>query len=137
MLTKILFTALVIVVVFAVARIRGQFVRSRPLPLAPLVARVPPPKVRSRATVYLVAGALVVSAVVGYYFFWSSWHEVVTVRVINARTGETVIYQVHKGSIHEREFETTDGWKVVVSDTERVEIKPRSLSDLGARSEGK
>lgn len=126
MLTKILFTALVIVVVFAVTRIRGQYVRSRPPHPPTLLAPALAPRVRPRAAVYLVASALVISAVLGYFFFWSRWHEVVTVRVINTQSGETLTYQVHKGSIHEREFQTTDGWKVAVSDAERVEINHRS-----------
>jgi len=116
-LTKILLTGFVIVVLLTAARMRA-----RRLARAPAVesTAIGP---RMRAVAYTVAGALVLTAALGYFHFWRGWHEEVTVRVINTETGESVSYRVHKGSIHQREFQTTDGWKVGVADTERIEIR--------------
>jgi galactokinase/mevalonate kinase-like predicted kinase len=116
-LTKILFTALVIAVVLATARFRARMtVRSG-------LAEIASPHVRrNRMIAYGVAGALVISAVGGYALYWMSWNEPVTVRVINTQSGELTTYQVRQGSIHDREFETVDGWTVAVSEQERMEI---------------
>jgi len=121
MLTKILFTALVIIVVFTAARIRANALRA-PAP-APSGAEGPR-RASRRSLAYLVAVGLIVSAVSGYYYFWSRWHEVVTIRVTNSRSGESVSYEAWRGSIREREFRTTDGWRVEVSNAERIEVRP-------------
>ena len=123
MLTKILFTGLVIVVVFLVARIRTNLVARR----AVIEARSPGPvnrsSPRSRTLAYLIAVGLVASALSGYFWYWSNWREAVSVVVINTVTGETVTYEVHKGSIHDREFQTTDGVRVTLSEGDRVEVR--------------
>ncbi|MGK0168781.1 MAG: hypothetical protein ACI9W2_000499 [Gammaproteobacteria bacterium] len=117
MLTKILFTALVIAVVFATARFRAQMTaRSGLTEIASPHAR------RNQMIAYGVAGALVISAVGGYALYWVNWNEQVTVRVINTQSGARTTYQVRQGSIHDREFETVDGWTVAVAEQERMEI---------------
>ncbi len=123
MLTKILFTGLVIIVVFLSARIRSNLVARRSALEAAAPANSGSSVMRSRTLAYLVAVGLVASAIGGYFWYWSSWREAVTVRVINTATGENVTYQVHKGSIDDREFQTTDGLRVTLSEADRVEVR--------------
>jgi hypothetical protein len=123
MLTKILFTALVIALVVAGTR----FQRGRALARATRVDEPGEPsgllgRVAPRRIAYIIAAVLLVSAVAFYANFWRDWHEVVTVRVINTQSGDSAEYKVYKGTIEARGFETVDGWKVRVSDLERLEF---------------
>lgn len=121
MITKILFTAFVIVVVFAITRFRVQRLKIIPAPApVPVASRRP---ATHRNIAYGVIAAIAVVAAVLYYLRWSDWHEVVMIRVVNSRTGEAVTYEAYKGDIEEHSFKTLDGWKVKVSESERVEIK--------------
>jgi len=117
MITKILFTVLIAVAVFAYARYRARAAGA-----AAARAPVPAPSRAPRWIAYGVAGLVVVSAALVLLYSWRDWHEVVTIRVIDTRTGQTVTYKAHKGTIADRSFKTVDGWKVRVSDLERVEV---------------
>ncbi|MEM7253256.1 MAG: hypothetical protein AAF493_17715 [Pseudomonadota bacterium] len=123
MLGKILITALVIAVVVMVTRARGggSDDNASPEPTASSAdnSRLPIPM---RTLAYIVAAALIGGALLFYWQHWRDWHEVVEVRVINTQSGEVAEYQVHKGSIQERSFKTVDGWKVTVSNIERLEM---------------
>ena len=83
MITKILFTALVIIVVFAITRFRVQRLKAIPAP-APVVQSRP---TSHRNIAYGVIAAIALVAAVLYYLRWSDFHEVVTIRVVNSRTG--------------------------------------------------
>ena len=121
MLGKILLTALVIAVVVMIARVRSNAYKttskSHEAAAPESESRLP-----LRTLAYITAAALIGGAVLFYVQHWRSWHEVVEVRVINTQNGEVVNYKVHKGSIQERSFKTVDGWKVTVSELERLEM---------------
>lgn len=118
MITKILFTALVVAVVFGAARFRAKQVANAPAPAARKEAAGP--SIRTMA--YIIAAMVVASSAVIYVQAWMEDRQVITIRVVNTQTGETVSYDAHKGSISGRSFETVDGWKVTVSELERVEV---------------
>ncbi len=118
MLGKILFTLVIILLVFALMRSRsrsGQVSRANANDSAPL-SRAP----RVMAYSFL---ALVIALGGGFmYYDWQHSHEVLNLRVINSRTGNSVSYQVYRGDIRGRTFTTMEGVKVSLSDEERVEI---------------
>ena len=123
MLTKILFTALVIAVVVAATRFqRGRVVARSERNEEAVAEPGLLDKLLMRRLAYGLVAILFLSAILFYVNFWRSWHEVVTVRVINTQSGDTAEYQVYRGTIEERGFETVDGWKVKVSDLERLEF---------------
>ncbi|MCH9669808.1 MAG: hypothetical protein K0U93_00015 [Gammaproteobacteria bacterium] len=123
MLGKILITALVIAVAVLVTRARGASGQN-----AAAGTRVgqssddEPPRISSRTLAYVIVIALFGGAAMFYFQHWQSWHEVVDVRVVNTQNGEVAEYKVHKGTIQDRSFKTVDGWKVTVSDLERLEM---------------
>ena len=76
MLTKILFTGLVIIVVFLGARIRSNLVARRSALEAAAPANSGSSVMRSRTVAYLVAVGLVASAIGGYFWYWSNWRKI-------------------------------------------------------------
>ncbi|OQX45445.1 MAG: hypothetical protein B0D86_03640 [Candidatus Sedimenticola endophacoides] len=67
--------------------------------------------------VIMVAGA-------GFYLFhqWRDAYQIVSVRVIDTRSGQTVTYQAYKGDIEGRRFITTRGVVVSLAEVERMEL---------------
>jgi hypothetical protein len=127
MLSKILFTALVMVVVFAVQRARSRGAQAIPAArLVPPVRRLREMPSWVRPAAYLFAGSIVASSAVYYYTTWQDNQRVVTIRVINTNSGDVASYEAHKGSIDGRSFETIDGLHVRIADAERVEVIHRS-----------
>ena len=59
------------------------------------------------------------------YREWESGNRVVSVRVINARTGAVVIYQAHNRDVEGRRFLTLDGRLVTLAEVERMELVQR------------
>jgi len=100
MITKILFTALVAVAVFAFARYRARAVGT-----AGASAPSPSPSRAPRLIAYGVAALIALSAALVTLYNWRDWHEVVPIRVVNTRTGETVTYKAHKGTIADRSLD--------------------------------
>jgi len=118
MIGKILFTSLIIFLVYLVIRNRGQGIaatRTRP---AESAARAVAP----RLAAYVFLGVAMVTGSVVYYLEWLEDRQVVTIRVINSRTQEVVTYQAHRGKIRGRRFETLDGREVSVAEMERLEM---------------
>lgn len=116
MLTKILFTALVIFSVYAFYRLKR---------------RVPIEKTRAkqaaqsspvgRYTAYgFVAMLLVVSSIV-FLYQWQQAHKIVTIRVIDGNSGNVTVYKAYRKSIKGSRFESLDGKSVVLGEAERVE----------------
>jgi hypothetical protein len=46
---------------------------------------------------------------------------VIFIRVVDTRSGRAVEYQAARGDIDDREFVTTDGRRIVLAETERLE----------------
>ena len=76
-----------------------------------------------RITAALTAATLLMGAWL-LYDHWRDSQHLITIRVINAQTGKTAVYQAPKGSIHGRSFKTADGRRVTVADVERIEVDP-------------
>ncbi len=124
MLTKILFTVLIIIGAIIYVRIRA---RNRALaPMAPPLPRPVAPE-RPRLAYYLALGLLVILlSGAGYYLFqmWFDASRIITVRVINSNTGSVASYQVYKGDVAagKSTFLTIDGKTVTLAAVERLEM---------------
>jgi hypothetical protein len=124
MLTKILFTAAVIAVVYLLARGRADRVRA--------IARDPeqrpqdrPRAAPDRTTRWLAYGVLgiMLAGSAGFLFLeWRDSYRVVTVRVINTNSGRSVSFQARRRDVQDRSFETLDGRRIVLAAVERLEL---------------
>jgi hypothetical protein len=122
MITKILFTAAVVAIVYLAFKTRlrrppeptgGAYLPPRQHRLATSLPRV--------AAWGLVALMLLASAV----FLYSEWREayqVVNVRVINSSTGAARSYQARLKDVQGRSFQTLDGRVVTLADVESMEL---------------
>ncbi|MDH3690537.1 MAG: antitermination protein NusG [Gammaproteobacteria bacterium] len=123
MITKILFTAAVIAGVIAFYRVRSQH-RTKPVEESSPETSSPATRGKldpAHLTAYGIVAVLLSIGAVLYYLDWAEDHRVVSIRVINTQTGETVIYQAYQSKIQGRSFETIDGRAVSLADVERVE----------------
>ena len=80
---------------------------------------------RRRLARVLAAGlVLLMLAGAGLYLYhqWRDTYQVVTVRVIDTRSGQATTYQAYKGDIQGRTFVTTDERTVTLAEVERMEI---------------
>jgi hypothetical protein len=116
MLTKLLFTALVIAGVYALYRFRGRTGPQRSQPDHPADNRF------GRLVSYGFVGVLIMISAVGYYFHWQSQRQVVSVRVIDSGTGNFATYQVYRHSVEGRHLRTVDGRTVRLGAGERLEV---------------
>lgn len=76
-----------------------------------------------RAILYIFIGLMLLATTVILYFEWEKDYRVVTVRIINADTGQVSEYQARRGDIKGRTFETLDGKIVTLADVERMELE--------------
>lgn len=129
MLGKILLTAAVILGAYLVIRARMQRGREAPAPppVPPRPSLVPVSAVRAIA--YGLVAAMVAGSLLWLYQDWESGRGVVTVRVINANTGDVTLYQARREDIERRQFVTLDGRRVTLAEVERMVVEeeaPRS-----------
>ena len=126
MFMKLLVTGLVIAGAVLVLRLRR---RSEIRTLTPAVPATPawPGSWLPRVAAYVVLGVLL--AGFGWYLYhqWQDAYRVVSIQVIDSRSGRTVVYQAYKGDISGRSFETTDGRVVTLAEVERMELGSRSF----------
>ncbi len=118
MLTKILFTAVVIGLVVAVYRIRG----TRGTPRAQGHDEYNP------AGIWMAYGfvaLLVAASSVWYFLHWRAEHRIVTIRVFQDGSSTPTVYRAHRNAIQGRVFETLDGRRVRLGDGDRVEMSER------------
>jgi hypothetical protein len=127
MLSKILLTLLVVIAAIAVLRFRMRREREQQqLPDLRTIDVTPAPP-RSRLFPILAGGLLVLVLVgAGYYLYiqvWDGYREV-SVRVINANSGEVVHYRAYKGDVDMEQgvFRTLDGRTVTLAAVERLEM---------------
>lgn len=122
MIGKILFTLVVILVIFAIARgrMRGS-AAGAPQGTQPTAPAPRWPRYIAYGFLALVIGV----GVTFYYLDWQERNEVLTVKIINSRTGLTTRYQVSRGEMRGRTFTTLDGVTVTLSEEERVEVTDR------------
>ena len=120
MIGKILFTIVVILVVLVIARgrLRGKAAAGSAAPQVPM-SKWP------RFIAYGFLATVIGVGVTFYYFDWQERNEVLSVKVINSRTGLTTQYHVSRGEMRGRTFTTLDGVTVTLSEEERVEVVGR------------
>lgn len=117
MLTKILFTALVIAAVYVFYRYRGRGPAKIEKTLKPAK-----PSTTGRFAAYgFIAVLLVVSGGI-YYYHWQQAHRIVTIRVIDGDSNNVTVYKAYQKSIKGSRFESLDGKTVVLGESERVEF---------------
>ncbi|MCW8848205.1 MAG: antitermination protein NusG, partial [Sedimenticola sp.] len=126
MFLKLLLTALVIFGALFTLRMRNQRNLNAPVAAA-RVANSPrnqPREVR-RLPRLLAAGAVLLMLIgmsLYLYHQWSDAYRVVSVRVIDSRSGQSASYQAYKGDIDGRTFTTIDGRVVTLAEVERMEM---------------
>lgn len=120
MLTKVIFTIAVVLAVIFFSRLRR-----RPRLGVTASHRTAALPGDSHKWVRWLASAVVVLMVAGaalyLYLDWRDASEIVQVRVIDAGSGKFYEYKVYRGELEERSFRTTDGRRVVLAETERME----------------
>lgn len=119
MLTKILFTIVVIALVLGLSNM-GK--KSRPRMVESNRSTAP-----NRRWIKVLAAAVISLMLMGsalfMYLEWQSAHEVLVVSVIDTRSGRTIKYRVARGRLEDRGFQSMDGRYVRLAETERLEIK--------------
>lgn len=131
MITKILFTAAVIAIVYLLARTRAQGSRELQRHQTPTAAgsaesapmtsgeRMP------RYLAYILLGTMLAGSTTFIFMDWRDQYRVVTVRVINTNNGNSVTYQARRGDVKDRSLQTIDGRRVVLAAVERLEFGAR------------
>lgn len=121
MFMKILLTALVIAGAVLTLRLRARRLsesgQQRPV--------LPAPARRSQLPRLAAYGALIImlaGASLYLYHQWRDAYQVVTVRVIDTRSGKQAVYQAYKGDVDGRSFQTVDGRTVALAEVERLEL---------------
>lgn len=75
-----------------------------------------------RAILYIFIALMLLSSAVIFYLNWEKSYRIITVRVINTQSGNIDEYQVRRGEVDGRRFETVNGKVVILADVERMEI---------------
>ena len=122
MITKILLTIAVIMGLVMYLRRRGappqnQQARSNRSAVSNQAEPIIP-----RGILYIFIVLMLLSSAVIFYFNWEKSYRIITVRVINTQSGHMDEYQVRRGEVDGRKFETIDGKVVILADVERMEI---------------
>ena len=122
MLSKIFLALAVILGIYWVIRARlragGQTQGPQSPPRPPLI-----PLARVRALAYGLLVAMVSGSLLWLYWGWEEGRGVVSVQVINANTGSTIIYQARRMDVAGRHFITLDGRQVVLAEVERLVLE--------------
>jgi heme/copper-type cytochrome/quinol oxidase subunit 2 len=117
MITKLLFTLAVIALVVFLVKFR-----QRPVPARAVVAPRRP-NLRLIRTIAIATVVVMFAAIlVTVYLGWRDSHQLLQVRVIDSRSGRVSEYEVYRGHLGERSFETVDGRQVRLAETERLEV---------------
>lgn len=126
MLTKILFTALVVAVVYVLYRFRGRTGSAATKPRRAIAQQAPArrssPSRIGRIAAYGFVGLIIAVSAGFYYLHWQEQHRIVTIRVIDGRGGNATTYKAYKKSISGSRFESLDGKTVILGEAERVEM---------------
>jgi Na+/H+ antiporter NhaC len=114
MLTKIIFTLIVIVIVALVFRNKQA---SRP------AEKVQPTDVGSlstRTVAYCILALLITISITVFIFSYRADNQIITIRVIS-EDGNSTIYQAKQKFIKGRQFQTLDGTQVSLGESDRIE----------------
>ncbi len=123
MLLKILLTILVIAGAVLTLRLRRGQVEA-PASTAATSGRKVGHKLDTPIKIVAVGLAILMVVGVSAYLYhqWQDSYRVVTIRVIDTRSGTTSQYQAYKGDVDGRQFVTTDGLAVTLAEVERMEL---------------
>jgi hypothetical protein len=116
MITKILLTIAVIIVVLLMFRRKAP--RSGPQTIEATNDNTRALKIAAVVAV----GVMIAGAALWMLTSWRDATEIVAVRVVNSQTGDAVLYQAHRNDIDDRSFRTVNGVRVVLAETERLEV---------------
>ncbi|TVO75299.1 antitermination protein NusG [Sedimenticola selenatireducens] len=124
MFLKLLLTALVIAGALLTLRMRSQRRLNQYAP-EPRVLKAPGRDVRAKRMPQLLAAGAVLLMLIGaslyLYHQWRDAYQLVSIHVIDTRSGQSSQYQAYKGDIEGRKFTTTDGRVVTLAEVERME----------------
>jgi hypothetical protein len=124
MFLKLLLTLLVIAGALLTLRMRSQRRLNQYAP-EPRVLKAPGGGVRSNRMPQLLAAGAVLLMLIGaglyLYHQWRDAYQIVSVHVIDTRSGQSSQYQAYKGDIEGRKFTTIDGRVVTLAEVERME----------------
>lgn len=119
MLTKILFTVIVIVIVLLVYQTRFK-------PVARTVQKMKPGDSTylkpSKWVIYSVVIVLALASGVIYFFKWQNDNSIITIHVVSVDQEEPAVYKALQKNIKGRTFTTLDGRMVTLGDSDRIEI---------------
>jgi len=122
MLTKILFTIVVIIgviIFFRNKQTSTAAARPRPAPITAVVEQGS--SISTRTLAYGLIGALVAISLLVFVVSWHSSNRIVNIRVISDG-GTSMNYQARHKSIKGRSFVTLEGTQVTLGESDRVEM---------------
>lgn len=119
MIGKVLFTLGVIMVVAFIWRTRRPAAPEDRVPR--LVNPAPTRRWPIRGLALAGGAVMLLASVYLLYDHWRDNNEVIFIRVVDASSGRSAEYRAQRGDIDDREFVTTDGRRIVLAETERLE----------------
>ena len=124
MISKLLLTAAVIAGLVLYLRYTGP--RSddseQASGVTPRRSTDPGPGQSLRIVVIILVVFMILGSAMYLYFQWQDRYRVVSVRVVDTQSGQSVSYEARRGDIGERSFVTLDGLRVIPAETERIEM---------------
>lgn len=120
MITKILFTALVIIAALAFVRHKNRVAQAEDREAQQRQAAAERRGAMIVALLLVVLTLLISGGV--YYWHWQEAHRIAIIQVINSHSGAEQQYRVYQSEIDGRRFRTIDGRVISLSDAERMEI---------------
>lgn len=124
MLTKILFTILVILVVAVVFRhknMTGAKENGATKQITHNKTDSGSEGIQARTIIYALLGLIVAISALLFTLNWQADHEIINIQVTDA-SGNQVNYQAYKMDIEGRRFTTLDGRKVTLGEGDRIEM---------------
>ncbi len=122
MITKILFTVIIIVVVGMVfAKRSNEAQASRQAAKKPKTTEAEVASLSPQTLAYGLIGLLILISGVVYYFSWSSENSLVKLRLVGIG-GQVTEYQAYKKDIKDRSFVTISGKQIRMADSDRLEL---------------
>ncbi|MDH3355640.1 MAG: hypothetical protein OEL79_10550 [Chromatiales bacterium] len=124
MITKILFTALIILAALVFMRHKSSQIRRQEL------QREAQQKGKNRTAMFVAIAfvSLTLATSAGlYYSHWQEAHRIFTVQIINTLNGNQQLFHVYQGDINGRRFRTIDGRQINLSDSERMEVQEHNI----------
>ena len=118
MLTKILFTLLVIIGV-------AVFYRNKSAAATAKSRSIPPPtqdnSLPTRTLAYILIGLLITISIGIFAYNWHQQNRIIDIKV-TSESGEVIHYQARHRDIHGRKFTSLEGINVTLGQSDRIEM---------------